>query len=283
MERVHDELTCPLSLELLLDPIVVPCCQRAVSRSQLVLAFQRRRHCPMCNGDLSNYDAATAPKNLALEKLVEAVQVPAAAAAPVRPEHRWSAWLDRVEQSQMAELTLQLEDSLFATCPSLFIAVVDRSGSMAGNAWRQVQQALVHIIGLTNSNPLVRTVIVAYESSAVVVPTEVDAVRALAAGGGTNFSAAYLCVKDVLSRFAYSEKQSGPTSVSSVQIAFLTDGQADGVGAAGTRDALIAQFQVILKNSGWPEEAISVHAVGFGNGCDKDLLEGLRSAKGTFR
>ena len=81
--------------------------------------------------------------------------------------------------STIAELTLSLSKSRFATKPSLFIPVVDRSGSMSGGPWRQVQAALVHIAGLTAVNPMVKTKIVAYESSAIVVPTDVNAIRAL--------------------------------------------------------------------------------------------------------
>lgn len=49
----------------------------------------------------------------------------------------WEAKLVNVS-STIAELTLTLSKSRFATKPSLFIPVVDRSGSMSGGPWRQV-------------------------------------------------------------------------------------------------------------------------------------------------
>jgi len=98
---------------------------------------------------------------------------------------------------------------------------------------------------------MVKTVIVAYESSAIVVPTDVNAIRALPIGGGTNFTAAYLCIKDVLKDYVFSEKQTAVNSISNVVIAFLTDGQ------GGAREPLIKQFHEIRKEA-WPVGPIEV-------------------------
>lgn len=100
---------------------------------------------------------------------------------------------------------------------------------------------------------MVKTVIVAYESSAIVVPTDVNAIRNLPSGGGTNFTAAYLCIKDVLKDYVFSEKQMAVNSVSNVVIAFLTDGQ------GGAREPLIKQFHDIRKEA-WPTGPIEVHS-----------------------
>jgi len=99
-------------------------------------------------------------------------------------------------------------------------------------------------------------------------------------GGGTNFQAAFEKVKEVLQQYTYSDEQSGDNSISNVTISFLTDGQ------SGQRpDMLVNMFQTTLEEC-WPEGPISVHSIGFGGGCDKVLLEGLRicgSVEGTFR
>ena len=137
---------------------------KAFSRASLSTWFERSHICPHCNGNLQDFDVSTAPKNLAIagtiESLLKLRPVVAAASAAVK----WSATLTRI-QEPIAQLELSLENSKFVTKPSLFIAVVDFSGSMAGSPARQVTAALIHIIGLTNSNPMVKTVIAPYASA----------------------------------------------------------------------------------------------------------------------
>jgi len=277
MEGFHNDLRCPITLEFFEDPISVPCCGKAFSRAALVRSFERRRVCPSCNGDLQHFDAAHAPKNVVLAGLVEAMEA-MNQQGPPPVDHIWTAAVNMVgDDVPMAELTLSIDRALFVTKPSLFIAVNDRSGSMAGGPWRQVQAALKHIIGMTETTMgMVKTVIIAYESGAVVVPTTLDAVAALQAGGGTNFTAAFMQVKQVLGQYVYSEQQTAPNSISNVVVAFLTDGE-----SGGDRNALIRQFREVIQDS-WTGP-IAVHAVGFGRNCDRVLLEGLRTANGTFR
>eukprot|EP01117_Protostelium_nocturnum_P016858 TRINITY_DN6755_c0_g2_i1.p2 TRINITY_DN6755_c0_g2~~TRINITY_DN6755_c0_g2_i1.p2 ORF type:complete len:493 (-),score=103.28 TRINITY_DN6755_c0_g2_i1:2337-3815(-) len=277
MEGIKNELTCPITGEYLEHPITVPCCGRSFSRSSLVSWFGRNRNCPNCRANLNHFDPQSAPKNVVLAGLVEqCLQEPKGPPPP--PKHHWKATLNRVsDQVPISELTLQLQDSLFAIKPSLFIPIVDRSGSMSGNPWRQVQAALTHIVGLTKVNPMVKTVIISYESFANIIPTEVEAIQQLKAGGGNNEMAAFKLIQDVLKDYVYSEKQTGLNSISNVVIAFLTDGQ-----AAGDRNFLVTEFKKMMQDA-WPEGPMVVHSVGFGRDCDKVLLEGLRTHTGTFR
>lgn len=280
MEGLDNDLRCPITLDFLDDPVRVPCCQKPFSRLALLQYIEHRAVCPSCRADLSNFDVATVQHDRVLAGLVESFKQMngAAEALAPPPPHNWSGSINLVGPDiPIAELTLNIESSKFATKPSLFIPVVDRSGSMAGNPWRQVQASLVHIIGMTETNPMVKTVIIEYQSFAEVVPTNATAVRNLQAGGGTNFSAAFLKIKDVLAQYVYSEQQTAANSVSSVVIAFLTDGQ-----SGGDRNALIRQFRDILADI-WPSGPIAVHAIGFSGECDKVLLEGLRTENGTFR
>lgn len=89
-------------------------------------------------------------------------------------------------------------------------------------------------------------------------------------------------MRDVLRQNPFSAVPTANT-VTSATIAFLTDGQADDGGTPEKRRALAKQFTDVLRDA-WPAGApITVHAVGFGQNCDKDFLEMLRSADGTFR
>lgn len=131
---------------------------KAFSRASLITWFERSRICPHCNGNLQDFDVSTAPKNLAIAGTIESLLKLRPVAASVV---KWSATLTKI-QEPIAQLEISLENSKFVTKPSLFIAVVDFSGSMSGSPARQVTAALIHIIGLTNSNPMVKTVIAPY-------------------------------------------------------------------------------------------------------------------------
>jgi ankyrin repeat protein/uncharacterized protein YegL len=286
------DLTCPITLEVLNDPISVPCCGKAYSRQALIDCFLVKRICPTCNAELFDYNPLTAAKNVVLASLIESIQNESNVHDVENGQiNSWNSTIvpvidDKGNVLPVSEFNLSLENSQFITKPSLFIAVVDRSGSMSGGPWRQVESALLHIMGLTRSNGLVKTVIVAYESFGEIIDTSgtVDEVknkiRTMFTGGGTNFRAAFEKVKEVLQKYSYSDEQSTENSISNVTISFLTDGQ------AGERaDTLVPAFQTILQES-WPEGPLSVHSIGFGGGCDKNLLEGLRTAgsvEGTFR
>lgn len=266
---MEQNLSCPITQELLDDPVVVPCCTKAFSRASLTQALQRKPECPMCRGDLSGFDVKHAPKNVVLAGLVEALRG-APPAVVMTKQNVWLAHVNPVVEGSLLELKLELRNSQFVTNPSLFIACVDRSGSMSGGPWRQVKSALVHIAGLSETNPMVKLVIISYESVAKVEPTSVAEIRMFPeANGGTNFEAAFGAIKGVLLQHA-------DTDISSATIAFLTDGQ-----SGGDRQKLISSFREMLQET-W-RKRLSCHAVGFGGACDKELLEGLRTENGTFR
>src|SRR5690606_33462790 len=69
----------------------------------------------------------------------------------------------------VSELKLSVVNSTFVSKPSLFIAVVDKSGSMSGNPWNQVRIALIHMMSMTRLNPSIKTVIITYSSSAQIL------------------------------------------------------------------------------------------------------------------
>eukprot|EP01059_Diplonema_ambulator_P035574 TRINITY_DN8419_c0_g1_i1.p1 TRINITY_DN8419_c0_g1~~TRINITY_DN8419_c0_g1_i1.p1 ORF type:complete len:1347 (+),score=463.82 TRINITY_DN8419_c0_g1_i1:471-4043(+) len=151
---------------------------------------------------------------------------------------------------------------------------------MSGRPWTQVQTALRHILGVSATSSVVKTEIITYDSTASRLTGDVaQKVSTLHAGGGTNFRAAFDEVQKVL------EARVG-TDTSSVDIVFLTDGQANG-GCTGLSDAF---KQNILDSwtRKWDTTAppVTVHSVGFSSSCDRDFLEDLRcagSTPGTFR
>jgi ankyrin repeat protein len=85
----------------------------------------------------------------------------------------------------------------------------------------------------------------------------------------------------VLARYIYSDKVISNNNVSSATITFLTDGE-DG---SSDRKELVPFFKEMLITR-WKNNPITVHTIGFGASCDRNLLEGMRTAgniEGMFR
>lgn len=292
LNNIQNDLTCPITGALFEDPISVPCCGKAFERPALLQWFDRNTICPLCSSNLSNFDVHNVAKNTTISSLVDSYKN--GQTTLTKNKHQWSATLTPVPGTTINQLKISIDKSNFVTKPSLFIAVVDRSGSMAGSPWKQVETALIHIMGLSMTaglgNSSVKTVIVAYDSFAEIINTSGtqeqvnNTIKTMFNGGGTNFNAAFNKVKDVLENYTCSDDPSllhNDNNVSSVTIAFLTDGQ-----SGENRDELTRTFKEILENCWTGLGPLSVHAIGFGRGCDKVLLEKLRTAgptEGTFR
>jgi len=180
------------------------------------------------------------------------------------------------------ELVLSCDKSDFKTRPSLFIAVVDESGSMSGRPMDQVRAALTHMFELARVNSNVVLKMIAYSSGALEISHVSEYGTRV---GGTNFRAAFEQVVRLLRNYKCSdlpEHADQDFNVSSVSIAFLTDGQV----SSNERDLILPELKERLENISWNDRPLAVHAVGFGSGCDKDLLESIRlagSQEGVFR
>lgn len=65
-----DNLVCPISFELMLDPVILPCCSHSVDRNSIYRMFYRthKEQCPLCRCPLN---LSTVKKNRKLAELVE--------------------------------------------------------------------------------------------------------------------------------------------------------------------------------------------------------------------
>lgn len=295
LENLLKDLQCPILLDLLEDPIRSPCCNKAFSRLALDQSIHATGKCPACNADLADFDALHVPKDIILAGMVDSVKaMQGQIKIEEKPEQNWSCSLIPIIDPKMnslpvAQLTLSVEKAQFKTKPTLFLAVVDRSTSMAGTGWRQIQAALTHILALAKTNPNVKVMIIAYQSNAEIVNIDPNmdpeyTIKALNAGGGTNFRDAFDKTRDVLQSFTCSDLEEDlnkPNNVGSVTIAFMTDGQD---GSNLKKNELAPYFKDVISTS-W-NGPVTVHSVGFTAGCDKDLLEQFRlcgNIEGTFR
>jgi len=261
---MEEDLTCPLTLDLLEDPVALPCCGKSSSRLALVAALTRDTRCPCCRQDIAGFDVQHAPPNRVIQAVVDEYK----RAHVVLPGHHWSAKAKRFQGE--VEVELSIEKARFLHSQSLFVAIVDQSGSMGGEPWAQVQQALVHILSMASSSPSTQVEIICFQSAATRLPTlplpeMIARVCREGAGGGTCFLPAFTELGSILDRAAQPN----------VTVVLMTDGQGE-----ARADVLNPRLDAILARAG---KRIIMHTVGFGAGCDQPLLEALRSVDGTFR
>lgn len=286
-----DTLTCPITLDLFEDPITTPC-GHSFSRLSLARQFENtgRRKCPVCNQMIENFDPITAAKNITLANLVDSYRSPSSVDSK---QQKWSCSVLAVEGTDIAELKIALENSTIATRPTLFVMIVDISGSMWGDPMRQVREALKHTMAMIHGNPFVKPVLVTYNSTAhlIDISGSLDNVTAtieaqVRASGGNNEEAAFRMVGDILQQYSYNDDpdaQDDPNNVSNVTVAFLTDGQ-----ACRNRKELIDILSEVLDEN-WVEPwdgPLTIHTIGFSRSCDRDFLEDVRkvgSIEGIFR
>eukprot|EP00850_Spirogloea_muscicola_P016000 SM000127S26616 [mRNA] locus=s127:65051:70263:- [translate_table: standard] len=155
------------------------------------------------------------------------------------------------------------------------ILVLDRSGSMAGGPWSEVQAATTYIESeakkRAGKGAATSVKYIMYESSAC--EAAYADVQAAKARGGTSFVAAYREIVACISRGEAAE---------SYVVSFLTDGEAN---HDREQDAEMAKLQQFLRTGVSGAQTV-VHTIGFGHTHDLSLLEQLRlcgSKEGYYR
>lgn len=71
---MEKDLICPITLELLDDPISVPCCGISFSRSALIQVFNYTKNCPWCRKILNRFDPTNAPKNIMISNMIKQIK-----------------------------------------------------------------------------------------------------------------------------------------------------------------------------------------------------------------
>ncbi|KAK7093751.1 uncharacterized protein [Littorina saxatilis] len=162
---------------------------------------------------------------------------------------------------------------------SHIILVADRSGSMAGNPWNQVKQALLDIVSRSLCDNEIVVDIVVYAAQAVVVKfTAQDyetKINQLREGGVTSFVAAFKKVNEVI-------EQRRHDKVDSTVVMFMTDG-ADTVSNKDTVKTELGRWKTKLTAAC---KDVSVHTIGFTQGHDFRFLQelsGVGTKEGIFR
>ena len=298
---IPEYLTCPISLKLFKDPVSVPCCGHTFSRSSLINLKNTTSTltCPMCRANLNDFDITNAAKNIAIHNMVDIYK--GNQQDPVNNlSHQWSATVNPVvdgngNQLQMNQLELNIEKSNFSIRPSLLIIAADRSGSMMGNPWKQVEKALLYIYEMSQQNPMIKIRIIGYDHSAATIPLtgiknhDINLIKTMFTSGGTNFQAAFTEIRNNLRKFMSSSDPADElkdNNVSSASVVFLTDGCDGYMTTEAIQNEKLSEFRNQLETEwGWGGP-LTIHSVGFGQYCSRNFLEQLwklGNINGTFR
>lgn len=171
---------------------------------------------------------------------------------------------------------------------------------MSGKPFDQVKQALLHMHYLTFTNRHVFSCMILYDSKAekIMVPRDgdlttarakavEDRIKTMSATGGTNFSAAFKMIQEVLLGTKDAQgnwSQGAPVTVTSAVVVFMTDGQDNTYyGKSDGAETLVNLFKSNLKD--W-KKPLTVHTIGFSQDHDFGFLDKLRkvgSIEGVFR
>ena len=179
MEDEVNDLQCPVTLDLLEDPVASPCCGRTFSRAALRSCLERTDTCPVCRACVSSeypsFDVNTIPKLKVVASMVErhrqkggvqdeekgkekeedhGVVVEEEETKDKEAEFRCSFQpiQNRLgEKLSVGKLSLDVVWPDYRGDISLFIPIIDRSGSMM-RSFSQVQEALLYMHFLTFQN-----------------------------------------------------------------------------------------------------------------------------------
>lgn len=292
-KQINEDLLCPITLELLEDPVIPSCCGRAISRQALITCLQNSSLCPMCHTDISHINPMDLPKAVNLAYLVEKEknkQEPVELFCPPKVNSKWKAVVhklcnnDGVFHTVIGQLNIINNDNSFKF-KTLLIPVIDESGSMSGNPTEQVKYSLNRIVDMTFKYSQVMTHVIGYSDNVIQFAIDktnpIDSYRAhiarIGRGGGTSFRSAFNGITDVCKKYLTNQ------DITSIVIIFLTDGEDSSVGK-DKRSELVSALKTDLEKV-WSKPYI-VHTVGFASSHDFDFLNGLRqigTSEGAYR
>lgn len=285
----EDDLMCPITLTLLEDPIVAPCCGRGFSRESLKACFnnvpEEDRSCPSCKKSLEFFNVDGAPKSVNLNYLIEKFKNENPGKLINKKivndkDDGWNVEINIVPQKRqgaktmIGKLNVSNKNKQF-NFKTLFVPVVDTSGSMCGSPIKQVIYSLNRAIDATYQNTHLKTIIIKYSDTASSLEVNSNNPDTYYRGkvnefdknmGGTYFKSAFKELGNIC------ENNKNDDQISSLVVIFMTDGQDASYG--DERKNLVKVLKDII-NKSWNKEFV-IHTVGFGNGHDFDLLNNMR-------
>ena len=263
-DSISEELLCPITLELLEDPITLPCCSRSFSRNAIKYALNISSYCPLCRQYL-NIDIDNMPKNTVLSNIIENLNNNNNSNNNNNNNNNNNIKLYKLNgdyNNNFINLQIKL-DSASQIKPYLFVCVIDVSGSMSGSPWKQVEKALNTIAAKVENNTNVEFVVISYSSHATTYYLNgsyiqmKEQISKMFVSGGTSFSEAFTKIIQLLN-------SKNLNDYNNVLISFMTDGQ------DSSAKNYLSKFKTELNN-----RAI-INCIGFSNNHDFELLDNIR-------
>jgi uncharacterized protein YegL len=272
---ITQELICPLSLETLIEPITVPCCGKAFSRDLLVEWLTESDSCPLCRGDLSQFNASEVSRNNTIQAIIDTINngglTRTAEEASYVPDN-FTTVLDipcistviptlDERSSGFCELKFQIPDITLSK--NSIILVADVSGSMSGSPIQQAIAAIEGIYQMCKNRPEIVLRLVAYDNSGREVDITDPQARSqrIFTSGGTSFAGAFDAITKVIKR----------DQIANTHVIFFTDGQGESNWTQLT--------DAFAKNAELPFiKKLIINTVGLGSGHDFNFLNYLRNA-----
>ena len=151
-----------------------------------------------------------------------------------------------------------------------FIVVVDRSGSMNGTPWKQVQEAMNKMLDLTRTQGNIQTTAIAYNHETMQVKLTGEAkvdratIKGIRASGSTNFVAVF---KDLSKIFSDKKKDASK----SYFVFFMTDG----LDTCNNPREIMAEKEKLQTQIEKFGAEVVFHVLGFSEDHDEAFLESL--------
>eukprot|EP00092_Neocalanus_flemingeri_P023935 GFUD01025964.1.p1 GENE.GFUD01025964.1~~GFUD01025964.1.p1 ORF type:complete len:490 (-),score=154.82 GFUD01025964.1:169-1638(-) len=188
-------------------------------------------------------------------------------------------------KTQNDEYLMHLEAEISAekeakTQEAEFIVVVDRSGSMNGTPWKQVQDALNKMLDLTRTQGNIETTAIAYNHETMRVNITGDAkvdkatIKGIRASGSTNFVATF---RDLSKIFADKKQDASKAYF----VFFLTDG----LDTCNNPREIMAEKEKLQTQIEKFGAEVVFHVLGFSEDHDEAFLESLTflgTSDGTY-
>lgn len=292
--NIPKDLQCPITHDLLEDPITSPCCGRAFSRISLIEWLETSLNCPICRKDMQDFNAENAPKLINLDYMIEAFKKGGLVTKTIQVQRsdilpEWKAEIKIVPshgiyQTIVGRFEIKNTNNKY-NYKTLLIPVIDKSGSMSGSAIKQVRYSLNRLMDITYKFPHIMTTMITYDDYAQ--STDVNKsipihhyntiIDKIDGSGGTSFKSAFNEVTEVCNKFKTNN------DISSVVILFLTDGEDSSIQKDG-RSALVTLLKTDIEKK-WKKPYV-VHSIGFGSNHDYDFLNKLRligTTEGAYR
>lgn len=289
MEQIQiniEDLTCPLLLTLLEDPITLPCCGKSVSRAPIIQWLNQSHHkvCPVCKSDISNFDALNCPKAVNINYMIESLKNKSIKEVK---QDSWTTTISTFQNGQTVIGKLEIRnDNESHKFKTLVLSVIDCSGSMSGGPIKQCQYSLNRMIDLSYKNKQLISNVITYHDRAknytidtneLIEVYRQEAAKLGLGSGGTSFTAAF---DEIIKVITLHESNS---EISSLNIVFLTDGEDSSI-QKDKRGQLVTSLKDRIINV-W-SKPFTVHSIGFGQQHDSDFLDKLRkigTTEGSYR